>query len=122
VKPCFDLPSAGELVSGGRKLVGSAQVRERDALLQHGSILVDDDQALVSALLCRPVPARPSPATLRGLLGRAPAIGEVALAFEAALAAMGCEIAAMPELDDEVQDAVAATVGHYASDAWTWRL
>src|ERR1019366_7834122 len=33
---CFAEPSAGELVVDGRKLVGSAQVRERGALLQHG--------------------------------------------------------------------------------------
>src|SRR5713101_964663 len=36
---CFDEPSDHEILLGGRKLVGSAQVRRNGALLQHGSIL-----------------------------------------------------------------------------------
>src|SRR5215207_4204233 len=46
VAPCFDEPSSGELTLGGRKLAGSAQWRSDDALLQHGSILVEDDQSV----------------------------------------------------------------------------
>ncbi|MBA3339419.1 MAG: octanoyltransferase, partial [Geodermatophilaceae bacterium] len=42
---CFAEPAAGEIVAAGRKLVGSAQWRDGGALLQHGSILVDDDQS-----------------------------------------------------------------------------
>lgn len=37
---CFDAPSAHEIVAGGRKLVGSAQLRRGKAFLQHGSILL----------------------------------------------------------------------------------
>ncbi|HSR42176.1 MAG TPA: hypothetical protein VLL48_08395, partial [Longimicrobiales bacterium] len=36
---CFRAPAPGEVVVGGRKLVGSAQVRFGGTLLQHGSIL-----------------------------------------------------------------------------------
>lgn len=35
---CFSQPGGNEIVLEGRKLVGSAQRRTRDALLQHGSI------------------------------------------------------------------------------------
>src|SRR5690606_20969533 len=45
--PCFAAPAPGEVVAGGRKLVGSAQARIGGALLQHGSILVGGDQALL---------------------------------------------------------------------------
>ena len=38
---CFDRPSAHEILLGGRKLVGSAQVRRSGALLQHGSIVIE---------------------------------------------------------------------------------
>lgn len=76
--PCFDSPTAGEIVADGRKLVGSAQLREKGALLQHGSILVDDDQALADELALRPCGMVDRPATLRGLLGRAPTAAEVA--------------------------------------------
>lgn len=38
--PCFAAPSRYELAAGGRKVVGSAQRRLRNAVLQHGSILL----------------------------------------------------------------------------------
>jgi len=37
---CFDAPSQYEITVGGRKIVGSAQVRKDGVLLQHGSILL----------------------------------------------------------------------------------
>lgn len=40
---CFDGPTAYEVTVGGRKLVGSAQVRRRGGFLQHGSILLRAD-------------------------------------------------------------------------------
>lgn len=48
--PCFRTAAAGEVVAGGRKLVGSAQRCERGALLQHGSILLSGSQARVADL------------------------------------------------------------------------
>src|SRR5688572_13697325 len=48
--PCFSDPSGGEIVAmdgaSSAKLIASAQVRENGALLQHGSILIEDDQHL----------------------------------------------------------------------------
>lgn len=38
---CFDSPSWYELVVEGRKVAGSAQVRQKEVVLQHGSILLD---------------------------------------------------------------------------------
>ena len=43
---CFRDPAPGELTVNGRKLVGSAQRRRGGGLLQHGSILLEDRQAL----------------------------------------------------------------------------
>ncbi len=48
---CFDAPSWYELVVEGRKVAGSAQTRQRGAILQHGSILLDlDADALFDVL------------------------------------------------------------------------
>jgi lipoyl(octanoyl) transferase len=47
---CFAHPAGGEIMVGGRKVVGSAQLRQGEALLQHGSILVGDDQSTVGAV------------------------------------------------------------------------
>lgn len=41
---CFAVPVGGEILANSRKLVGSAQVRRRDAFLQHGSILLAGTQ------------------------------------------------------------------------------
>jgi lipoate-protein ligase A len=65
---CFAAAVGGEIVVGGKKLVGSAQVRRRDAFLQHGSILLDVEQAR----------AFNAGTTLAAVLGRKLAFGEVA--------------------------------------------
>ena len=38
---CFSVPSKNELLVGGRKICGSAQVRRREGFLQHGLLLLD---------------------------------------------------------------------------------
>lgn len=38
---CFAAPTFNDIEAGGKKLVGSAQMRSSDGLLQHGSILLD---------------------------------------------------------------------------------
>jgi lipoate-protein ligase A len=119
--PCFERPAAGELVLADRKLAGSAQWREGGALLQHGSILLDGDQALVAALLNRPVPPPPPPATLRLALGRLPAVEEVAEALFAAVRGMADPEARPLAPDAALAAAVTARTAAYADPAWTWR-
>jgi lipoate-protein ligase A len=116
VAPCFEEPVKGEIVAAGRKLVGSAQVRDNDALLQHGSVLVDDDQALASELLVVPVTAPPPPATLRTLLGRAPSLEEVAAALAATLPR-----ARRLEIDPQLEEAARRASDRYRDPEWTWR-
>jgi lipoate-protein ligase A len=48
---CFDAPSYYELTVEGRKLVGSAQLRQRECLLQHGSIMLDFSASDLSSVL-----------------------------------------------------------------------
>lgn len=52
---CFERVGAWEIEAAGRKLVGSAQVRRRTAVLQHGSIPMRLDPARLSTVLGRPV-------------------------------------------------------------------
>jgi lipoyl(octanoyl) transferase len=40
---CFDAPSAYEVTVGGRKIIGSAQARRENILLQQGTILLEVD-------------------------------------------------------------------------------
>ncbi len=124
--PCFDHPSVGELVHAGRKLVGSAQWRHEGALLQHGSILVDDDQQMLATLLSEStsgmgVVRAPATATLRSALGRAPELSEVADALFSAARQLEDPAALPLDVDDAIKADAIALLAHYRDDAWTWR-
>ena len=120
--PCFAAPAEGELVTSGAKLVGSAQLRENGALLQHGSILIDDDQPIIAQLLIETAAANASPsaATLRGLLGRSPSIQEVAVALFDGVHALE-DPDALPLDESEIRDAALTHMEHYMNELWTWR-
>lgn len=119
--PCFELPADGELMLGGRKLVGSAQYRERGALLQHGSILVHDDQPVVPRLATIPLGAVAPAATLAEALGRDPAPGEFAASLFDVVRREWDASASELSPDQALRDAVARARGRYTDDAWTWR-
>ena len=122
LRPCFEAPAEGELVAHGGKLVGSAQYRDDGALLQHGSILVNDDQSSLPdfAKLSAENESVPAPATLHALLGRSPDPAEVAEAMFGAVRSLEDERAI--ELDeDEVRDAALQHISHFLDEGWTWR-
>jgi lipoate-protein ligase A len=120
--PCFAEPAAGELVTlDNRKLVGSAQWRDDGALLQHGSILVHDDQARLADLTRRRIPPVPAPSTLSESLGRSPAPAEVAEAlFDAVRRLADAHADALPS-DALLDDDAGRLALRYRDPAWTWR-
>ncbi len=64
---CFEAPSAYEITAGGRKLMGSAQSRRANYVLQHGSLpLVGDITRLIDVLALPPEQAATLRAELRG--------------------------------------------------------
>jgi lipoate-protein ligase A len=123
VRPCFETPGEGELVVQGSKLVGSAQWRDDGALLQHGSILVNDDQSTLPVFAVGAQAMResiPAPATLHALLGRSPDAKEVACAMFDAVRSL--EDADATELaEDDVRDETLKHVPHFLDEDWTWR-
>lgn len=119
--PCFESPVTGELVVEGRKLVGSAQVREGGAFLQHGSILVDDDQQVLNELLHVPEAMTP-PATLTSILGAPVTID----AFAASLATVLATASGVPPAQMSIDESLSHDVEllqhtRYATEEWTWR-
>ena len=118
--PCFERPASGELVVGTRKLVGSAQWRDQGALLQHGSILIEDDQPLVSVLgdeVGSPQPA----ATLSAAMGRTPSVDEVASSLFDAVIALEDPAADVLEPDAGLHASTQRLFDRYVDDGWTWR-
>ena len=55
---CFDAPSAYEVTAGGKKLVGSAQVRRKGVVLQHGSLPLQGDITRIGHYLVVPSEGR----------------------------------------------------------------
>jgi len=110
--PCFAAPVGGEVLVGGRKLVGSAQVREGRAFLQHGSVLLGGSQEIVR-LVSREPGAGSRETTLAAELGRSVSFDEVA---EAIIATWGDDITS-PILH---HPAPSSTI-LFSDPAWTWR-
>jgi lipoate-protein ligase A len=122
IRPCFDVPSAHEITVGDKKLVGSAQWRHDGALLQHGSILVRDDQAIIARLMRSPEGvATPSAATLLDALGREPTHAEVAECLLSALRQTTRERVRRLGDDERLNADAARLRDTYADDDWTWR-
>ena len=112
---CFATPVGGEVLVGGRKVVGSAQVREGRAFLQHGSILLDGSQDLVRLVSREPsVPG--SETTLSAALGRPVSFEEVADAVIEVFGDVGAQHAApLPSDGPAVRRSV------FQDPDWTWR-
>jgi lipoate-protein ligase A len=51
---CFEAPSAHEITVNGKKLIGSAQARRRDGVLQHGSLPLVGALTRITQVLCYP--------------------------------------------------------------------
>jgi lipoate-protein ligase A len=119
--PCFAEPARGELILEGRKLVGSAQWRDRGALLQHGSILLEDDQSSIPGLMRDPIEPPGPPATLRDALGLAPVMAQVGDALFDAVRALADPLARELEVDDDLARDAERLAERYRDDVWTWR-
>lgn len=89
---CFAATTGADLQVGGLKIAGSAQVRRRGAVLQHGSILLDQDQGLAAELLAGSTASGlPHHANLFELAGREIALGELEEAMQIGFSqAFGC--------------------------------
>ena len=104
--------------------MGSAQWRDGGALLQHGSILVEDDQSSLPSFAAGTVSSSlgsiAHPATLTALLGRAPDVAEVASAMFDAVRSL--EDAEATELDeDEIRADALRHLPRFLDEDWTWR-
>ena len=121
MSPCFDEPAAGELVVGERKLAGSAQWRIDGALLQHGSILVADDQSSLAELAVEGQSPITPPATLAEALGWQPSVEDVAAALREAVRVLEDPHVTNLEIDADLRARTSGLIVRYSDDAWTWR-
>jgi lipoate-protein ligase A len=120
---CFALPAAGEVVAGGRKLAGSAQVRRGAAALQHGSVRLRLGAGNAARLLRHSRSDDPSdgPTTLEALCGRPVTFTETASAVAAGIVGtFGVTLRGTVLTEAERQRAIELERDRYHSDGWTW--
>jgi lipoyl(octanoyl) transferase len=123
---CFSQPAGGEVLVSGRKVVGSAQLRQGGALLQHGSILLADNQRMVRELMTGPglADALSSPQDTAGtdspLLGRLVTLTELAEGIAHAAAARWRCAWNRVTAAGEVIEAASRHYARFRSPAWTW--
>jgi len=119
--PCFTLPARDEVEIGGLKIIGSAQKRAGGAFLQHGSIPVSHDPALLRAVSLYPEEGDLRMTSLSEVLGREVGYDWAVERMTAGFAEFfGAELRPLT-LADADRDAVRALEGRkYASAAWTF--
>ncbi len=128
-RACFRDPLPGEVTAEGRKLVGSAQWRDGGTLLQHGSILLVNEQRVTEELRVgaetRGAAARSDAHTgaigLADILAEIPPIdilvGALTAGFESEF---DCAVRRGSFSAAETQAADQLTT-RYTNPAWTWR-
>lgn len=123
-KACFREPVPGEVTVGGLKLVGSAQWRDEGAFVQHGSILLHDDQHVAedlrssgSGTATTPVEAASLSAWLNPLPSFDTIVDSLINGFEHEFALPVHRAG----LSDGEYEAATGFRGRYESDEWTWR-
>ena len=126
-QPCFTAAGRYELVSEGRKVVGSAQRRRDGWLMQHGSILLGPEHLRLPRYLGTPDPAaetallESATTDCSALLGRSITAGEMIEPFAEGFArGLGIELDA-GSLSREEQELTALLCDRrFGTDSWTW--
>jgi lipoate-protein ligase A len=129
---CFQVPSAYEITVAGKKLVGSAQVRRRGGVLQHGSIPLRGDLTRICQVLhfsdgtdgdqaCKAIAE--SAGTVGALLGREVSWDEAAQAMVDGFSeALGLTFEVEDPTEAELEQAQELVERHYANPSWTARV
>ena len=123
---CFEVPSDYEITVGGRKLVGSAQMRARGVVLQHGTVPLYGDISRICALLAAhpdPVRVHARATTVEEALGRRVTWNEAAEAVKEGFSeALYLRLEPGVLTDEERAWAEELRATQYALDDWTHRV
>ncbi|HEX5004434.1 MAG TPA: hypothetical protein VFV65_03915 [Gemmatimonadales bacterium] len=117
---CFASPAGGEVLLRGRKVVGSAQLREGSAFLQHGSILLGGSQEVVTGVTLGAAPADGS-IDLAAVRGGAVTFDEVAGAVGDSARGWGEGWEVGTAASGPLAAGAARHAERFRSEAWIWQ-
>lgn len=125
---CFDSPSRHEITVLGKKLVGSAQIRKYNSILQHGSVVIENEPDLLFSCLNYDNEAARTEgrnyfvqrsASLADILGYTPEFQEVAETLKGSLTEeLGINLIPHGITDVEMTEALELYRSKYSTDAW----
>ncbi len=125
---CFEVPSNYEITAGGKKLVGSAQARRIEGVLQHGTLPLHGDLSRITQALAYPGEAERAEAaekllaratTVETVLGRVVSWEEAAQAFTHAFeSTLGLSLQPGELSRDEKRRAEELVAAKYAHPDW----
>jgi lipoate-protein ligase A len=129
---CFEITSQHEILAGGRKLIGSAQLRREAGLLQHGSIPLQGDPGQICEVLtyADETARRAAQQQLRErATNLSQALAGATICWQRAADALvegfstafGVEFCQSGLSEDEILQVESLAERQYASAAWTWR-
>ena len=129
---CFEVPSNYEITVGGKKLIGSAQARRKNGVLQHGTLPLTGDLARITQALAYPdvesrLQAGPRvlrhATTVESVLGRKVTWSETAQAFQDAfLETFAVSMYRMELSATEEERVLALCEEKYSLPLWTVRI
>lgn len=129
---CFEVPSSNEITVGGKKLIGSAQARRKDGVLQHGSLPLVGDLGRITEVLnfsdeatrlqaVRRLLARAT--TIETELGHSVSWDDAAAAFSRAFELrLGLQFERCPLSEEEQSRAEVLVREKYDHPSWTQRV
>jgi lipoate-protein ligase A len=119
--PCFSFPTPHEIEVGGKKIVGSAQKRDKEALLQHGSIPLAMDYDLYAGGANFPAIALQKSMTTWGDISPRGAMELKEAMVQSFRDFTGSDLEVMV-FTPEDRERIAVLREKYASDAWNLSL
>ena len=118
---CFQDYMEGEVIVRGRKLVGSAQVRERGSILQHGSLLIGKGQGHLESLYAGSDITGSSSTCLVEIMEEEPSWEDLVFAVIGGFRSVFGGTWYEEGLRENEKEVEADFLKRYASEEWTWR-
>ena len=129
---CFEVPSNYEITADGKKLVGSAQARRKDGVLQHGSLPLYGDLTRITRALVFETEAQRTQAaqrlleratTAQSVTGAKVSWDQAAESFGRAFSEkLGIQFKPGDLSEEEMTQADELVASKYANPEWTLRL
>ena len=129
---CFEVPSNFEITVSGKKLIGSAQARKHNGVLQHGSLPLTGDLTRITQVLNYPSEDKRQEGiarllshagTVESLTGKVVTVKMATQSFiEAFSSELDLEIIPSEPTMEELANTRELMENKYQSDSWTLRL